>query len=648
MKLKQLTLHNFGIYAGTTTIHFENTKPVILIGGMNGHGKTTILEAILLCLYGRRSFAFSESNLSFPNYLTKYVNQNDGTNSTYLELEFILNYSAQEHTIIRISRSWSLKKTKSSVDTSVYRDGTYDEYLSTNWDMFIEAILPCALASLFFFDGEKIAELANAESDESIKNSIRSLLGIDIVDQAIIDTQKIIENKGKQIKNDDHLSAITSLEEEIATAELQVKRAMEIHGKIDAQLKRAQSKLQKAEDLFLTSGGNAVAGREDLFKKKTQLEYELDSNTTEILEAVSGDAPLLLVMPFLQRIQKQAKKERDQKGLEIALEQLPTLYKSFSNGDSIPTDFSNFIAFARASNSASTPVYELSEHSYLRLLNLCETLPKQQLHILKELLTSREEISSQIKEIEGRLAVHIDESSVNSTYKKILALTATVAKLSEQYEQSFHEQEAAILKYEELKKSHMKRIEEAVSIMEDSEDIKRIVKYSGYIITVLQEYRLRLQKEKTTYLAGTITKCFKKIVAKQHLIDRVEIDSETLNFSFYNGNGVMISRDALSAGEKQLLIIAMLWAIAICSKKDFPVIVDTPLARLDSAHRGALIENYFACASKQMILLSTDSEVYGQYYEMIKPYVDHEITLEYDEIQQKSCVMPGYFGGVAK
>ena len=90
MRLKQLILHNFGIYAGTAKIDFENTKPVVLVGGMNGHGKTTILEAILLSLYGRRSFAFTESKMSFGQYLSKYVNQSDGRNETYIELKFLI------------------------------------------------------------------------------------------------------------------------------------------------------------------------------------------------------------------------------------------------------------------------------------------------------------------------------------------------------------------------------------------------------------------------------------------------------------------------------------------------------------------------------------------------------------------------------
>ena len=645
MKLKKLTLHNFGIYAGTTTIDFENIKPVVLVGGMNGHGKTTLLEAILLSLYGKRSFAFSESKLSFSNYLAKYVNKGDGTNSTYLELEFILSYSTQEHSIIRVSRSWDLKKESPSVKTAVFKDGKYDEYLSDNWDMFIETILPAALASLFFFDGEKIADLANTDSDESIKKSIRSLLGIDIIDQTIIDVQKIIVNKGKQIRSNEHLSVIATLEKDISVAETQVKKAMELHGRVDAQLKQAQSKLQKAENRFLASGGKAVASRAELIDKKASLEYEYDLNTAEILEYISGDAPLLLVMPLLKKIQAQAQIEREHKGLEIALEQLPALYKRFSNSESIPADFENFVSFAKSFNATSATIYNLSEQSYFKLLNLCEILPTHYTHELKKLLEKRTALSAQLKEIEDRLAVQVDERIVNATYQEILTLTAKVAALSKQHEQTLNELNEVRSRYEELTKTHMRIIEKAVSVMEDSTDIKRIVTYSGHVINVLQEYRRRLQQAKTTYLAETMTRCFNEIVTKQHLIERIDIDAETLDFNFYNGNGIMISRAALSAGEKQLLIIAMLWAIAICSKKEFPVVVDTPLARLDSAHREALIKNYFARASKQMILLSTDSEIFGQYYEMIKPYVDHEITLAYDETQQKSYVVPGYFGG---
>ena len=52
MVIKRLTLYNFGVYASYNTFIFDNDKTVTLIGGRNGRGKTTFLEAILLALYG--------------------------------------------------------------------------------------------------------------------------------------------------------------------------------------------------------------------------------------------------------------------------------------------------------------------------------------------------------------------------------------------------------------------------------------------------------------------------------------------------------------------------------------------------------------------------------------------------------------------
>ena len=61
MVIKELKLHNFGVYAGDNIFEFTSNQPVVLVGGMNGRGKTTFLEAILLSLYGQNSFAYHES-----------------------------------------------------------------------------------------------------------------------------------------------------------------------------------------------------------------------------------------------------------------------------------------------------------------------------------------------------------------------------------------------------------------------------------------------------------------------------------------------------------------------------------------------------------------------------------------------------------
>ena len=89
MIIKKLTLHNFGVYAGTNSFEFNNNKPIVLIGGMNGRGKTTILEAVLIALYGANSFAYAESKYnSYGQYLKSYINASDTSMQSFIELSF--------------------------------------------------------------------------------------------------------------------------------------------------------------------------------------------------------------------------------------------------------------------------------------------------------------------------------------------------------------------------------------------------------------------------------------------------------------------------------------------------------------------------------------------------------------------------------
>ena len=140
-----------------------------------------------------------------------------------------------------------------------------------------------------------------------------------------------------------------------------------------------------------------------------------------------------------------------------------------------------------------------------------------------------------------------------------------------------------------------------------------------------------------------MTVCYKKLANKKNLIDRVEMDPVTLDLSYINANGETVNKASLSAGEKQLMVISLLWALALCSKKKLPVIIDTPLSRLDSAHRVSLIQTYFPQASEQTIILSTDSEIDQNYYEIMKDDIGDEFTLIYDDVSKSTTIRYGYF-----
>ena len=152
MIIKEQTLHNFGVYAGTNRFMFQGERPIVLIGGMNGRGKTTFLEGVLLALYGPNSFAYTESNYkTFGQYLKAYVNRNDGTLKSYVSLEFTIGPEPGE--TYRVMRSWSGDKIRTAEQIQVWKNGKEDEFLTENWPLYIESLMPSGLSNFFLFHG---------------------------------------------------------------------------------------------------------------------------------------------------------------------------------------------------------------------------------------------------------------------------------------------------------------------------------------------------------------------------------------------------------------------------------------------------------------------------------------------------------------
>ena len=123
-----------------------------------------------------------------------------------------------------------------------------------------------------------------------------------------------------------------------------------------------------------------------------------------------------------------------------------------------------------------------------------------------------------------------------------------------------------------------KAVESYLANEELLDDSDRMMRYSNIALHIVEEFTVELQKRKTGVLADTITACYKKLANKKNLIQKIVMDPRSLDIVYLDDLGKTVSKDSLSAGEKQLMVIAILWALAICSKKKLPVIIDTPLS----------------------------------------------------------------------
>ena len=159
----------------------------------------------------------------------------------------------------------------------------------------------------------------------------------------------------------------------------------------------------------------------------------------------------------------------------------------------------------------------------------------------------------------------------------------------------------------------------------------------------MRRFRATVLERKIRLIENLILDSFRQLLRKKDLLTAIKIDPETYNMSLLGRNGEDVPADRLSAGERQLLAVSTLWGLAQASGRAMPIVIDTPMARLDSEHRTHLVKNYFPNASHQVVILSTDEEIDDKYYPQIKSRVSHSYELSYCDKKQSSVINKGYF-----
>lgn len=645
MIINRLTMYNFGVYAGTNTFEFTHEKPIVLIGGMNGRGKTTFLEAILLSLYGANSISYKESKYnSYNQYLRSYVNNNDWSQSSFIELEFVLNESTNDSYVVR--REWNALSKITKETINVYQNGVYSEFLTKNWAMFVENILPSALSSFYFFDGEKIAELAVAKTDDQMKESIRSMLGITVLDVLKGDLGRSIRRISKKNKDDDAGKNLESLREERELAVSELARIDKSISLATEKVNQIQVNLEQLHKKYEQQGGAVLEQRQELMQKRAEVQTGIAQNAETLIGMAATELPLVLVDDLIRQIKLQAEDEHNDFIMQQALDQMDAYLSDFAVGhpDSIETS-KLFVDYVREQikQDASPRIYEMSEQALFQLNELVESSLKQGVDLTRNLFEDKRKLKRQLDELDSYLTLDINEKDLTAIYDQIKVKEAEL--VDAQVELSKLQQNRSSINAAVISKTaeYNRDVESYLQKVELQDDAGRMLKYSNMAVKIVDAYTIELQKRKTGILGLTITECYKKLANKKNLIQTIVMDSKTLDMCYLDGNGNEVAKESLSAGEKQLMVIAILWALALCSKKKLPVIIDTPLSRLDSRHRTSIISTYFPNASDQTIILSTDTEIDHNYYNMMKDSVGDEFTLVYSEESKSTSIKKGYF-----
>ena len=645
MIIKRLTLNNFGVYAGQNSFEFTSDKPIVLVGGMNGRGKTTFLEAILLALYGSNSIAYKESNYStYGKYLRSYINKSSWSQQASVELEFVMSESTGREYVI--NRKWDSLSRRTAETITVKENGQYSEFLTKNWAMFIENILPSALSSFYFFDGEKIAELAVDDTNVQMKESIRSMLGISVLDVLKNDLGRVLRKSSKKTSHGRAGMDLEELRQKKEELEIALQKTNKDIEKITQDVAKKQNEIEELHHQYELKGGDVIEQRKALMQKQSDLLAEIDQNQALLIDASADALPLVLVKDLILDIKLQAEDEHNDLIMQQAMGQIEIFLQEYSvqHTESYPHNktFVNFVK-EMSEAAATEPLYGVSDHALFQLNSLIEEILTQVTSSTKQLLERKGALQKNLDEVESYLSLDINEKVLSELFTDIREQELELVQLNVELTSKQQERTTINGVLMAASSEFSKAVEAYLANEELLDDSDRMMRYSNIALHIAEEFTVELQKRKTGVLADTITACYKKLANKKNLIQKIVMDPRSLDIAYLDDLGKNVSKDSLSAGEKQLMVIAILWALAICSKKKLPVIIDTPLSRLDSMHRTSLVTTYFPQASEQTIILSTDSEIDHTYYNMMKESVGDEFTLSYSEETKSTTILKGYF-----
>ncbi|TPK59096.1 DNA sulfur modification protein DndD [Mesorhizobium sp. B2-4-15] len=655
MILRSVTLQDFGVYAGTTTLDLiprrrdGSTVPVILIGGKNGVGKTTLLEAVRLALYGRRALGARVAQADYDAYLRDRVNRASGSEGAAVSLEFDYAEAGTIHRY-KIRREWAVRA-RSVVETlDLLKDG---EMISSvpreEWHSFLQELIPPGVSQLFFFDGEKISEIAEGgDDDEQLGAAIRSLLGIDLVGRLRVDLGLYIARH----QADDDSAAAARLEAVNRDIQVSERRAATLGDEVAELVSQRDSQARAAEQVrrqFVAEGGDAAVQRDKIEAERGEVRRAIGHAEHELRDTANKLLPFAMA-PRLTAAFREALVGAGagyDAGATASLleaigewraEGLPTRQAKW--GTAHWSDLEAFLhARTRAPGAAvdCPAIREVGDGTTaIARLDEVESVVRPR---AADLLCEMDRLGERARALEAALG-RADSASagllldeLQLTERRLGATEAMLAARQEEWK--LVKGQLVTLEREQ------KRLLSEQAGSEKAQLRSALAARAGQ---ALADYEERLLTHKLGQLKNEFVRCFNHLARKENLVADVEIDPASFTITLIDRTRNGMPKSSLSAGEKQIYAIAMLWALARTSGRPLPMIIDTPLARLDSEHRARLVERYFPRASHQVILLSTDTEIDEGLLAKLKPSISHSYRLDFDQVDGRTDVTQGYFG----
>lgn len=668
MRLLKLSARNFRSFRDLTKIDLSNgsdssEKNIVLIGGMNGAGKTTLLEALKICLYGEKK-----------ERILRSINRLEAMKGNY-SCQLEVDIEVENGDRLTVQRTWGISRdlrgkreprpSDLEEEVWIFKNGLKLAGVTNQmWQEYLSSALPEGITQFFFFDGEKIQEMASDDDAEiKLKKSIESALGIDMVRTLLEDLRKLHGDE-KRLQNDVTSEDLEALEINSRNLAKKIESAEARRTELTEQISEFDEEKNHARSKFLAHfGGDSESARDRKTRQQEigKVKGQFEEVTKKIGAILNDELPSAVLSKLFPSFRDQINAETKQ-SQEASLQRLrDSLLASLSAGIDAPETVCCHRSLDEDERSQLRErIVEILDCLFPRsetvetILDLSETSRSQILARMKVLETGFIADFRRMASDKEILVQHLNSledgplSDVPEEHQRVLheqmqieieGYAKQIGRKTEERDQVDSELQSLRFQKEELESQQKEMYRNYQYSLEQRamlDTCKRVIDLLDEYVDQLRDVKIKELQEKTLYM-------YKQLASKGDLVSDLKIDPQSFLITVTDTNGQKIAKRMLSAGEKEVFAISLLWGLAQTSHLDLPVIIDTPLARLDSIHRDRIVANYFPRAGSQVIILSTDTEVDKSYFGELDEYIRDSFRLVFDKSEQRTTISPGYF-----
>lgn len=665
MKIKRIYAENYKTYKHLD-LELEVTadRPIILIGGGNGCGKTTLFDAIYHALYGL--------DVKTPRQFEELFNAGErlqsGMKNKYIVLQvdfsgFVVNKEQQ----YRLKRAYMLADDRvlESVtlsmggNTFTYGSGSTMQQRSTNEEIvnkIIAANLPKELSYYFLFDAMKTSELLKEEQiNRLIEKNINSVMGFNKYSRLRKGAEAMLAaKKAERLENENQRKEYSNLTKDKEKLEKEVE-------KMNAEYAEALEYANEYQDQYnrLKEGRDADDVTRDKMRKLEQSvenTLRMEQDYRQDVDALSKDIETTVVFPKLASLLSTEIEMIIHAKEDVASQRVNLL------SDKQIEVFTNYLA-------------HLIEERYLQgrkldIPSLIEEMKLQQerentfedkysfftasdIDRLKDLIYSsaanpftmlddqRERLNSDIHDLPRQ------REQIKNYQRALSGSDYTIIELYERNTLRISELKTLIAE----KKEEITKLGKKIATYDY--DLPQIPDPQYDLLCKLPDFFKQLSVKLLRAKKASIERMMRdqlneNLVVYAGVIGKVELsagNSDDISFKIYHKDGNEIYLSQLNAGAKQTVMQVLLKVLYNLGDYEPPVMIDTVMGVLDKESREVILERYFPDLAHQTILLSTDTEITTENdFVKIQAYVAKTYTLHRDKENQCTTISEDYFG----